>query len=142
MTNAGEVGYPNLIFNTHAVVQQIQTAAERLGVYTGKQKVNKDCPSYSVVVAFFDGVVEGLKAMKGKIKWEILQGEMCQTLLSMKLGADTVRPAEFPRRFMRIWQSNVPYVEFDSLVMSSTKCGLQRLYPWHSQLGHLCCSMS
>lgn len=69
-------------------------------------QVDKDCPSFSIVSFFFNGVVDALRTLKGKIKWEVLQGDMCQTLVKMRLGDE--RPASFPRKYMRMWLSNVP----------------------------------
>ncbi|KAF5371689.1 hypothetical protein D9758_003390 [Tetrapyrgos nigripes] len=108
LTTEHATGYPDLCFETFDIMQQLEQAAERLGVLDKKRDINKDCPSFSIASAFFDGVAEALKAMKDKVKWEILRGDMCQRLLSMRLGKDTDRPEEFPRKFMRIWQSNVP----------------------------------
>jgi hypothetical protein len=106
-----EYGYPDLNYNAMNLIRQFDDFNHFSEfVYNDKRKVDKDCPSYSIISSFFDAVVDALKTMKGKIQLEILEGEMCQALLSMKLGTgvDKLRPSYFPRNFMRIWQSNVP----------------------------------
>jgi hypothetical protein len=93
------------------LIRQIDEFNKRSkGVYNTKRKLDRDCPSYSIVASFFDAVIDGLKVMKGKIQLEIIEGDMCQVLLGMNLGTgiDRLRPAHFPRKFLRIWQSNVP----------------------------------
>ncbi|THU91070.1 hypothetical protein K435DRAFT_968380 [Dendrothele bispora CBS 962.96] len=104
----GGSGYPDLKYDVLGLISQMNDCNKQMKVYDGKRELDKDCPSYSVISSFFDAVVDALKAMKGKIQLEILAGDMCQTLLAMKLGTDSSRPESFPRKYLRIWQSNVP----------------------------------
>ncbi|KAH8826843.1 hypothetical protein DL96DRAFT_1556053 [Flagelloscypha sp. PMI_526] len=58
--------------------------------------------------SFFDTLVEALKGMENKITVEVTHGDLCQEVVKMKLGADLLRPKNFPRKYMRMWLSNVP----------------------------------
>ncbi|KAF7985824.1 hypothetical protein HWV62_490 [Athelia sp. TMB] len=68
-----------------------------------------DAPAYSHVSSFFDGVVETLRKMRGRIKVEVIQAELIAELSKWRFGDDAGRPAAFPTRFTRAWLSNVPY---------------------------------
>lgn len=103
-------GYPEVAtLNAYATVEDLRNACDRLGLLNTR-RIDPDCPSFSVADTFFTGVVEGLKSLRGRIKLEILQGDLVHELSKMRLGGDTSRPAEFPRKYMRMWLSNVPYV--------------------------------
>lgn len=67
-----------------------------------------DTRTYAACSAFFESVAEALNAVDGRVKLEVLCGEVIDELKKMQLNADRRRPAEFPKTFNRIWLSNVP----------------------------------
>jgi hypothetical protein len=67
-----------------------------------------DAPAFSHVSAFFDEVVKSLVALRGRVKLEMLCGELTQELSKMKLRSDQTRPTEFPRLYSRAYLSNIP----------------------------------
>ncbi|KAJ3899861.1 hypothetical protein F5879DRAFT_467980 [Lentinula edodes] len=100
-------GYPNLAtLDAFQLLQQIHGFNKRKGLFDARSSVDEDCPSFSVVSIFFKAVAEAIKILKGKIMFEFLQGDMCHTLAKMRVGDD--RPFNFPRKFTRMWLSNVP----------------------------------
>ncbi|GAW05069.1 hypothetical protein LENED_006903 [Lentinula edodes] len=100
-------GYPNLAtLDAFQLLQQIHGFNKRKGLFDARSSVDEDCPSFSVVSIFFKAVAEAIKILNGKIMFEFLQGDMCHTLAKMRVGDD--RPFNFPRKFTRMWLSNVP----------------------------------
>ncbi|THH22549.1 hypothetical protein EUX98_g8146 [Antrodiella citrinella] len=104
------IGYPNLGFDIFSVVSFLQYACERFGLLgsQARKQVDEDCPAFSIGETFFDGVVDGLKAMQGHIKLEVIHGDLMHELAKMRLNADYSRPTQFPRNYTRMWLSNVP----------------------------------
>ncbi|KAK0461720.1 uncharacterized protein EV420DRAFT_124965 [Desarmillaria tabescens] len=102
----GDFGYPDVEFRPFQMVEQIKNFNNRMGLFKGR-KIKNDCPAYSVTEVFFDAVVDSLIALKGRVCIELLQGDMCQELTKMAFNVDN-RPANFPRKFTRMWLSNVP----------------------------------
>ncbi|KAF8827058.1 hypothetical protein HHX47_DHR5000531 [Lentinula edodes] len=101
-------GYPNLAtLDAFQLLQQIHGFNKRKGLFDARSSADEDCPSFSVVSIFFKAVAEAIKILKGKIMFEFLQGDMCHTLAKMRVGDD--RPSDFPRKYTRMWLSNVPY---------------------------------
>lgn len=93
-----------------AFVRCLEEYNQRFKLVNRYKKINKDCPSFSVVEIFFDAVLDGLKTFAGRIKLEILHGDLSRELMKIRLPEDRSRPAAFPRSYTRMWLSNVPYV--------------------------------
>ncbi|KAL0952807.1 hypothetical protein HGRIS_007032 [Hohenbuehelia grisea] len=74
---------------------------------TPSRTLLKESPAFAEVSAFFDAVVEAIKDMGSAFRFEVHLGEMNHTLSQMALGVDE-RPSNFPRKFTRIWLSNIP----------------------------------
>ncbi len=95
------------------MVSLIEPFNERMRLVKGRNmnaRINQDCPAYSVISVFFDAVVDALIALKGRILLELIQDDISAALVKMRIGLDVSRPAHFPRKYSRIWLSNVPYV--------------------------------
>ncbi|TCD63140.1 hypothetical protein EIP91_005899 [Steccherinum ochraceum] len=107
VTNRRVNGYPDMGFNAFSNIDAFYHACRRLGLLSNK-KVDPDCPCFSVGQAFFSGVVDALKTLKGQIKVEIVYGELSHELAKMGLGGDGSRPDDFPKKYSRMWMSNVP----------------------------------
>ncbi|TCD63143.1 hypothetical protein EIP91_005902 [Steccherinum ochraceum] len=89
------------------VITQIFEFNIRMGLDASKEEMN-DSPCYTTVKTFFAAVADGIRALQGHIKVELLSGELVSKLASMRLNADHHRPEEFPRKYTRMWLSNVP----------------------------------
>ncbi|TCD63142.1 hypothetical protein EIP91_005901 [Steccherinum ochraceum] len=90
-----------------SVVTQIFEFNDRFGLAASKEDMN-DSPCYTTAKVFFTAVANGIKALQGRIKLEVLKGDLIYELASMTLSADHHRPEEFPRAYTRMWLSNVP----------------------------------
>ncbi|KAI0657611.1 hypothetical protein C8Q70DRAFT_1055762 [Cubamyces menziesii] len=58
--------------------------------------------------AFFEKAANALKGLAGHLTVELLCGGLSEELAKMQWGADVTRPKEFPRKYTRMWLSNVP----------------------------------
>ena len=60
--------------------------------------------------AFFEKAANALKGLAGHLTVELQCGGLSEELARMQWGADVTRPKEFPRKYTRMWLSNVPSV--------------------------------
>lgn len=67
-----------------------------------------DAPSFSIVSSFFSAVVESLRYMKNRVTLEFVQGDVTQELTRLRLREESSTPNATPRRYTRMWLSNVP----------------------------------
>ena len=81
---------------------------DRMRIYRGHKRIDKACPTYSILSTFFDGVNDALGHLKGHVKLEILLGDANEGLAKIRNGDVVGRPPTFPDRFTRIWLSNCP----------------------------------
>lgn len=96
-------------------VKEINNFNIRMGLVgdrnSSERDVDKNYPSFSVGEVFFDAVVTALRALKGRVVLEVIQDDLSAALSKIRVGA-VARPADFPRKFMRMWLSNVPWVVY------------------------------
>lgn len=94
-------------------VKEISNFNIRMGLVGDRDSVegdvDKNYPSFSVGEVFFDNVVTALRALEGHVVLEVIHDDLSAALSKIRVGAEA-RPAEFPRKFMRMWLSNVPWV--------------------------------
>ncbi|KAI0719797.1 hypothetical protein C8T65DRAFT_826784 [Cerioporus squamosus] len=76
-----------------------------------------DTLTFDVCSTFFEDVAAALKALENHILLEFRIGELCEELTIMRCGGDGMRPDEFPKKYMRMWLSNVPDYTHGSLNM-------------------------
>ncbi|KAH8101280.1 hypothetical protein BXZ70DRAFT_935376 [Cristinia sonorae] len=101
--------YPEFNYNIiSTAMKDLSDFNKRLNLVGAHFPLNSDCPVFSTVEIFFDAVIRGLTALDRHIKLEVLQGSLISDLSRMKAGTDSKRPTEFPRRYTRMWLSNVP----------------------------------
>jgi len=67
-----------------------------------------DSPTMAYMLNFLDGVVDAVKSLGNNLQCEFIAGEINQELSKVRLGTDS-RPNQFPRKWTRIWLSNIPY---------------------------------
>jgi hypothetical protein len=89
------------------IVQHIALFNKQYGVRTESEKSQKESPTFSYTSAFFDAVVDTVKALGPSLQLEFICGEVNQELAKIRLHTDS-RPANFPSKFTRIWLSNIP----------------------------------
>ncbi|KAF7790664.1 hypothetical protein EIP86_001620 [Pleurotus ostreatoroseus] len=61
------------------------------------------------LATFFRAVADALKALDSRVKLEILNGPLNNEMSKIRLKGDSSRPAEFPKSFVRMWLTNIPY---------------------------------
>lgn len=108
--NGGQSQRPNLNLDAFEVPRFIREFNRRFDLGDLNWNTPQWATAYSHVTTFFDGVVGALKAMKGRVVFELLSGELLQTLSLMKVNGLAERPRKFPNLYNRAWVSNVPYV--------------------------------
>jgi hypothetical protein len=116
--NEGQSQRPNLNFDAFEVPRFIRQFNRRFSLGNLNLNAPHWATAYSHVVVFFDGVIDALKAMKGRVVLELLSGDLLQTLSLMRASSLPERPTKFPCLYDRAWISNVPYVP-DASVLNS-----------------------
>ncbi|KAK7681418.1 hypothetical protein QCA50_015510 [Cerrena zonata] len=100
-----EKGYPDMHLDPFRHIRDIHSFCARFSLM---DKINGDHPSFHICSTFFEAVVNGLIDIKHRMTLEILHGELAKEMVKMKQGVDTERPVKFPRRYTRVWLSNIP----------------------------------
>ncbi len=67
-----------------------------------------DTLAFDVCSTFFENVAAALKTLEQHITLEFRVGELCKELAMMRCGGDGTRPDDFPKKYTRMWLSNVP----------------------------------
>ncbi|TFK84368.1 hypothetical protein K466DRAFT_654782 [Polyporus arcularius HHB13444] len=105
----GGDGYPPLDADVLETAACIDLFNRRTGPNAHKQA------RYSIWIlaseacgAFFEETAAALKALADRITLEVLCGGLSEELYKMHVKADTARSKEFPRKYTRMWLSNVP----------------------------------
>jgi hypothetical protein len=89
-------------------VQEIALFNKQNGIRTDSEnEKHQESPTLSYAIAFFDAVVDAVKALGSSLQLEFICGEVNQELAKIRLCTDN-RPANFPKKFTRIWLSNIP----------------------------------
>ena len=89
------------------LVQQIGEFNQKTGIKDKDPRAQVESPAYSYAASFFNAVVDSIKTLGDNLKVELICGEVNHELAKIRLGTDS-RPAEFPKKFTRIWLSNIP----------------------------------
>ncbi|RDB17580.1 hypothetical protein Hypma_001021 [Hypsizygus marmoreus] len=100
-------GYCEAEFAIFSSVQQIAQFNEIFDIRPQSTAAQKDSPTFSYVSSFFDKVAEAIKNLGDSVQLEFICGDINQELSKIQLQTDS-RPAQFPKKFTRIWLSNVP----------------------------------
>ncbi|RDX52492.1 hypothetical protein OH76DRAFT_1480607 [Lentinus brumalis] len=96
-------GYPNMKEDVFGVIQRMHNfnTQEHMPLYF-------EALAWDVCSVFFEKAAAALKAMESKVILEFMQGEICEELAQMRCDRDTTRPRKFPKKYTRMWLSNVP----------------------------------
>ncbi|CAA7271282.1 unnamed protein product [Cyclocybe aegerita] len=100
-------GYMSADMDAFSIVRSIAAFNQAEGFQQLELVSRSDCPSFLTMSGFFRAVVETMKSLGGKLQVELIVGEICQELSKVRLGTDS-RPGHFPKKFTRIWLSNIP----------------------------------
>lgn len=101
-------GYPQMFSSdSFATINFIEQFCRRFGLLQ-VQRPNSDAPSFSVVSTFFTAVVDSLRSLHGRITLDIVQGDVTQELMRSRLREESLAPNRMPRKYTRMWLSNVP----------------------------------
>lgn len=104
-------GIPNLALDAYQLPHSIEEFCESLNISEGLAEHGKT--TFLATKAFFDSIVEAIRALKGRLKLEVICGDLTQELSKMRFSGDESRPADFPKSdYARMWLSNVPWVHF------------------------------
>ncbi|KAI0357688.1 hypothetical protein OH77DRAFT_1421780 [Trametes cingulata] len=102
-------GYPDLrldMFDTIAYMDQFN---RRNGPNAKEhRRTNQDMLAASTCGAFFEEVATAIKGLGERLTVELICGGLSEELGKMQYRADVTRPASFPRKYTRMWLSNVP----------------------------------
>ncbi|KAI0366567.1 hypothetical protein BV20DRAFT_1002228 [Pilatotrama ljubarskyi] len=64
--------------------------------------------TWDVFNEFFENISAALRGLSGHITVELICGGLSEELAKMRFKGDVTRPANFPRKYLRMWLSNVP----------------------------------
>ncbi|KAI0366581.1 hypothetical protein BV20DRAFT_1124210 [Pilatotrama ljubarskyi] len=64
--------------------------------------------TWDISSKFFEEVAAALRGLRGRVVVELICGGLSEELAKMRFGGDVTRPKEFPRKYTRMWLSNVP----------------------------------
>ena len=67
-----------------------------------------DTLAWDVCSTFFDEVAAALDTLGTHVTLEVVCGGLFEELARMRCGDDVSRPPQFPRKYLRMWLSNVP----------------------------------
>lgn len=127
--------YPDLkldMFGTAGSFDDFNRRNDATGQRDSMEVVWKTCNR------FFEEAAAALKALGSKIVLEFICGGLSEELAKMRLKGDLTRPPTFPRKYTRMWLSNVPWVMnlalwHPYLILFRS----QRLYTWSDEHDHI-----
>ncbi|KZV73536.1 hypothetical protein PENSPDRAFT_648881 [Peniophora sp. CONT] len=86
----------------------LETYVERFRLPASRVSSEDDAAaSFGTSATFFEAVAKAWKAMREKLSFEFIHGEMNEQLAILRSPA-SCRPDQYPRDFTRMWLSNVP----------------------------------
>ncbi|KAI0719798.1 hypothetical protein C8T65DRAFT_802334 [Cerioporus squamosus] len=101
----GGDGYPDMRLNMFDTINQLHRWNERSRPGT---QLAVDTLGWDVCSTFFDEVAAALDTLGTHLTLEFICGGLSEELAKMRFKGDTTRPPEFPRKYLRMWLSNVP----------------------------------
>lgn len=105
----GGDGYPDLKYDAFEAVSFMSDFNNRHDPDAlEKPSIGIDTVTYEVASTFFEGVAHAIRGLRGRITVELVCGGLSEELAKMRLGGDINRPPAFPRKYTRMWLSNVP----------------------------------
>ncbi|KAI0357691.1 hypothetical protein OH77DRAFT_1435494 [Trametes cingulata] len=71
-------------------------------------KVDMNTLAWDIASTFFSEIADALQALRGRITVELICGDLTEELVKMRYQGHATRPSTFPRKYTRMWLSNVP----------------------------------
>ncbi len=71
-------------------------------------QVHRGIVAWRTCNTFFEEAAAALKALESHITFEFIVGGLSEELAKMRIEGDLARPRTFPRKYTRMWLSNVP----------------------------------
>ncbi|RPD61780.1 hypothetical protein L226DRAFT_506692 [Lentinus tigrinus ALCF2SS1-7] len=102
---AGGDGYPDMMINIYDVVDQLHRWNVRDRPRT---QMALDMIVWDVCNTFFEEVAGALDTLGTHVTLEFVCGGLFEELAKMRCQGDDARPPQFPRKYLRMWLSNVP----------------------------------
>ncbi|TFK84364.1 hypothetical protein K466DRAFT_527460 [Polyporus arcularius HHB13444] len=99
-------GYPDVSVDMFQIINQFHKFNIR-----DKRKMaflDDNQTAWDVCSEFFDNVAAALKTLGNRVTLEFICGGLSEELAKMRFKGDVARPKEFPRKYTRMWLSNVP----------------------------------
>ncbi|TFK90199.1 hypothetical protein K466DRAFT_543778 [Polyporus arcularius HHB13444] len=102
-------GYPTLDLDIFDTVNQLGEFVRRDQPEDLRLRPRgRDALAWQTCDAFFREVAAALKTLGSRIRIELICGGLSEELAKMRFNGDLTRPKEFPRKYTRMWLSNVP----------------------------------
>ncbi|KAI0672199.1 hypothetical protein C8Q78DRAFT_971550 [Trametes maxima] len=102
-------GYPDMKLNMFQTVTYMNQFNQRNESNAKEQSsTNENMLAAQTCGTFFEEAAAAIKGLVGHLTVEMICGGLSEELVKMRFGADTTRPEHFPRKYTRMWLSNVP----------------------------------
>ena len=101
-------GYPGLQLNMFGTIDYFDQFNHRQGPRARDARSDLDRMAWRACDAFFEEAAVALKALQSHVTFEFICGGLSEELAKMRFKGDSTRPKEFPRKYTRMWLSNVP----------------------------------
>ncbi|KAG6820545.1 hypothetical protein H0H93_015430 [Arthromyces matolae] len=104
MDGTEPVDYPDPLTDIFAIIQDVAAFNKEMSL---EGVINPSFPAFSYVSTFFDNVVAVIREFGESLQLEFICGDLHEEMCKIRLQTDD-RPDIFPKKFTRIWLSNVP----------------------------------
>ncbi|KAH9903204.1 hypothetical protein C8Q73DRAFT_673716 [Cubamyces lactineus] len=106
----GGDGYKMMLSDAFEVVNHLDDFNQRHTPRTRRGPITNDVNTlaWDICSKFFEVVATAIRGLEGHLTVELIAGGLSEELAKMRYKGDTTRPAEFPRKYTRMWLSNVP----------------------------------
>ncbi|KAI0329760.1 hypothetical protein GY45DRAFT_1279063 [Cubamyces sp. BRFM 1775] len=106
----GGDGYKNMTGDAWEPVNQLDDFNQRNTPRARRGPITNDANTlvWDVCSKFFGEVATAIRGLEGHLTVELIAGGLSEELAKMRYKGDTTRPANFQRKYTRMWLSNVP----------------------------------
>ena len=102
-------GYPSLNLDMFRTTSEIDVFNRRNGPKAKDYpRTDANLLTSEACSKWFEETAAALKVLGKRVQVELIISGLSEELWKMQLGGDVGRPKEFPRKFTRMWLSNVP----------------------------------
>lgn len=102
-------GYPDYKMDMFTTIASLDQFNRRNGPDAQQRiRTNAKMVAWSTCNAFFEEAAAALEVLESSLTIELICGGLSEELAKMRYKGDLTRPKEFPRKYTRMWLSNVP----------------------------------